>query len=360
MDEDADYYRILEIDDSADEVTIKQKLKANYKRLARKHHPDKNPGDENATTRFQKIQHAFDVLSDDIKRKQYDEGRAGHNRETAAREAREAEQQQRNRQQQYDRQRRQQEYQRWQEEEQQREEQQQREGEARRQREEERQRDEQRRQDEKRQQDERQRAWERHQAQEEAESQPDPGVGQPEHPKRTAPTPMSRLFESIRSNWTPTFWWWLLGFILVWIAWCLRGNSTPGEAPPASPLPAPLDEMLKELRIGPSLAEVQVGFTENHNLPYELQLMEHAVGRLINPLDHPSLVGKYWDYSADAVDGVIEVYVVINRLMAEVEQTIEAAVFQLEGMIPPQPPFYYRLIGAHTTTSSRIMDKGVC
>ncbi|KAJ3467845.1 hypothetical protein MRS44_005409 [Fusarium solani] len=256
MDEDADYYRILEIDDSADE---------------------------------------------------YDEGRAGHNRETAAREAREAEQQQRNRQQQYDRQRRQQEYQRWQEEEQQREEQQQREEEARRQREEERQRDEQRRQDEKRQQDEQQRAWERHQAQEEAESQPDPGVGQPEHPKPTAPTPMSRLFESIRSNWTPTFWWWLLGFILVWIAWCLRGNSTPGEAPPASPLPAPLDEMLKELRIGPSLAEVQVGFTENHNLPYELQLMEHAVGRLINPLDHPSLVGKYWDYSADAVDGVIEV-----------------------------------------------------
>lgn len=148
---------------------------------------------------------------------------------------------------------------------------------------------------------------------------------------------MSRLFESIRSNWTPTFWWWLLGFILVWIAWCLRGNSTPGEAPPASPLPAPLDEMLKELRIGPSLAEVQVGFTENHNLPYELQLMEHAVGRLINPLDHPSLVGKYWDYSADAVDGVIEVYVAINRLMAEVEQTIEAAVFQLEGMIPLSP-----------------------
>jgi DnaJ-class molecular chaperone len=57
MDEDADYYRILEIDDSAGEVTIKQKLKANYKRLARKHHPDKNPGDENATTRFQKVCH---------------------------------------------------------------------------------------------------------------------------------------------------------------------------------------------------------------------------------------------------------------------------------------------------------------
>lgn len=300
----------------------------------------------------------MEVLSDDRRRKQYDAERTGSNRKAAAREAREAAQQERNRQQQYNKQRQQQEYQRQQEEEQQRKEQQQREEEARRQREEERQRDEQRRQNQERQQDQQQRAWERHEAQEEAERQPDPGVGKPEPPKSTAPTPMSRLFESIRSNWTPILWWWLFGFILVWIAWYLRGNSTPGEAFRAPPLQAPLDEMLKELRIGPSLAEVQVGFTENHNLPYELQLMEHVVGRLIDPLDHPSLVGKYWDYSADAVDGVVEVYVVINRLMAEVEQTIEAAVFQLEGMIPPQPPFYYRLIGAHTTTSNRRMDKG--
>ncbi|RTE75694.1 hypothetical protein BHE90_009839 [Fusarium euwallaceae] len=69
MDEDTDYYRILEIDESADEATIKQAVKANYRRLAREHHPDKNPGDKNATARFQKIQHAFDILSNDGKRK---------------------------------------------------------------------------------------------------------------------------------------------------------------------------------------------------------------------------------------------------------------------------------------------------
>ncbi|EEU35865.1 uncharacterized protein NECHADRAFT_77180 [Fusarium vanettenii 77-13-4] len=350
MDEGADYYRILEIDDSADEANIEQKVKANYKRLARKHHPDKNPGDKNATTRFQKlsqIQHAFDVLSNDIKRKQYNEERPGGKGEAAAREgATESEQQQRNRQ------RRQQEHQRQQEEEQQ-----QREEEARRQREEERQRDEKRRQDERRQQEEQQRAWERHEAQEEAERQPDPGVRQPEHPKSAAPTPMSRLFESIQSKWTPTLRWWFFGFILVWIAWYLGGNYTPGSPPNAPPLPAPLDEMLRELRIGPSLAEAQVSFTENHNMPYELQLMGHVVGRLIEPLGAPSLVGKYWDYSADAVDGVVEVYMVTNRLVAEVEQKIGAVVSQLEGMIPPQPPFYYRLIGAYTKTSSWRMDK---
>ncbi|RSL84448.1 hypothetical protein CEP52_016432 [Fusarium oligoseptatum] len=70
MDEDTDYYRILEVDDSADEATIKQAVKANYRRLAREHHPDKNPGDKNATARFQKIQHAFDILSNDGKRKE--------------------------------------------------------------------------------------------------------------------------------------------------------------------------------------------------------------------------------------------------------------------------------------------------
>lgn len=57
MDEGLDHYRILEIDDSADESTIRQKAKANFKRLALKHHPDKNPEDENATSRFQKVCH---------------------------------------------------------------------------------------------------------------------------------------------------------------------------------------------------------------------------------------------------------------------------------------------------------------
>jgi len=51
---------------SADEI------KKAYRKLAREFHPDKNPGDAAAEERFKEVQHAYDVLSDDDKRKQYD------------------------------------------------------------------------------------------------------------------------------------------------------------------------------------------------------------------------------------------------------------------------------------------------
>ncbi len=62
-----DYYKILGVDRTADEKTIKQA----YRRLARKYHPDVNKAKE-AAERFKEINEAYEVLSDPEKRKRYD------------------------------------------------------------------------------------------------------------------------------------------------------------------------------------------------------------------------------------------------------------------------------------------------
>src|ERR1700758_3149224 len=47
-------------------------IKKAYRKLARQHHPDANPGDKASEERFKEVQTAYDVLSDEKKRKEYD------------------------------------------------------------------------------------------------------------------------------------------------------------------------------------------------------------------------------------------------------------------------------------------------
>jgi curved DNA-binding protein len=64
-----DYYATLGVSKTAGEKEIKQA----YRKLARKHHPDVNPGDKVAEAKFKEINEAYEVLGDPEKRKKYDE-----------------------------------------------------------------------------------------------------------------------------------------------------------------------------------------------------------------------------------------------------------------------------------------------
>jgi molecular chaperone DnaJ len=67
-----DYYRALGVAKDASAADIKKA----YRKLARELHPDKNPGDAKAEARFKEVSEAYDVLSDEGKRKEYDEARS--------------------------------------------------------------------------------------------------------------------------------------------------------------------------------------------------------------------------------------------------------------------------------------------
>jgi molecular chaperone DnaJ len=64
-----DYYELLEVERSASAEEIKKA----YRKQALKYHPDRNPGDNEAEEKFKEISAAYEVLSDDKKRRQYDQ-----------------------------------------------------------------------------------------------------------------------------------------------------------------------------------------------------------------------------------------------------------------------------------------------
>jgi len=64
-----DYYQTLGVERGASEDDIRKA----YRKLARKHHPDLNPGDKAAEDRFKKVQEAYDILSDPKKKSMYDQ-----------------------------------------------------------------------------------------------------------------------------------------------------------------------------------------------------------------------------------------------------------------------------------------------
>ena len=67
-----DLYEVLGVDKTADDATIKSA----YRKLAKKYHPDMNPGDKEAEAKFKEASEAYAILSDADKRRQYD--RFGH------------------------------------------------------------------------------------------------------------------------------------------------------------------------------------------------------------------------------------------------------------------------------------------
>ncbi len=69
MAEKRDYYEVLGVPKNADDAALKKA----YRQLAKKYHPDTNPGDQEAEARFKEASEAYAVLSDPQKRQQYDQ-----------------------------------------------------------------------------------------------------------------------------------------------------------------------------------------------------------------------------------------------------------------------------------------------
>src|SRR5439155_16682308 len=68
---DKDYYQVLGVPKNASAAEIKKA----YRKLAQRHHPDRNRGNKESEDRFKEISAAYDVLGDEARRKQYDQVR---------------------------------------------------------------------------------------------------------------------------------------------------------------------------------------------------------------------------------------------------------------------------------------------
>ncbi|MDQ3236334.1 MAG: DnaJ domain-containing protein [Actinomycetota bacterium] len=65
-----DLYKVLGVSKGASQ----DEIRSSYRKLARESHPDANPDDSTSENRFKEIQHAYEVLSNPEKRREYDEG----------------------------------------------------------------------------------------------------------------------------------------------------------------------------------------------------------------------------------------------------------------------------------------------
>ena len=68
MADKRDYYEVLGVDRNADDATLKKA----YRKLAKKYHPDMNPGDKEAEAKFKEVNEAYEVLSNAEKKEKYD------------------------------------------------------------------------------------------------------------------------------------------------------------------------------------------------------------------------------------------------------------------------------------------------